>query len=225
MLGATAVRTLVAKLAPDDRWASRAAALGIGCFGLWAGHDALGPDLGGDAHRTLGWALGAVLALLGAGLTLRPANQPGTIATAVLGLALGLVPVASWLAAERTLAFDDIDEASEPQARWRRRLAPNDARAWLALAQHARSRDQNDHALAMASVARRLAPDDERMHARILELRSDVLATRGECDEARALFEEALEARAHAAMESLDLDLSEAYRLPPALASECGLED
>jgi tetratricopeptide (TPR) repeat protein len=227
VLFATIVRALVPKLAPDDRRAQWAAAVGIGLFGLFAGHDAFGPDLGGDAHRALGWAFGALLALIGAGLTLRRGEEAGRgrVAAMVLGFALGVLPAAVWLAAERALVFEDVDEVGEERARWARRLTPNEGRPWLALALSARGRDQNEHALAMADVAEGLRPDDDRFQARILELRADVHAARGDCERARALFDEALEARARAAMESLDLDLSEAYRLPPALAAECGLED
>ncbi len=227
-VSAMAVRALVPKLAAGDRrTGQRAAALGIALFGLYAGHDALGPDLGGDSHRALGWAFGGVLGLLGAGLTLRREERTGEarIATAVLGLAVGLLPAGAWLAAEQTTIFEDVDEVGEERARWRRRLAPNDARAWLALALHARRKEQNEHALAMASVADELRPTDDRFHARVLELRSDVRAAEGDCERARALFDEALEARARAAMESLDLDLSESYRMPPALAAECGFGD
>jgi len=228
VLFATVVRVLVPRLLPDHGAAGRwAAALGIGLFGLIAGHDALGPDLGGTNFRSLSWAFGGVLGLVGAGLTLRrsEASGEGRPAAAVLGLALGLLPAAGWVAAERAVAFDDVDEVGEERARWRRRLAPDDARPWLALARFARNREENDHALAMASVAEALNPGNDRFEARVLELRADVHAAEGDCNRARALFDEALEARARAAMESLDLDLSEAYRLPAALASECGLED
>lgn len=225
LLFATIARRVIPKILPEDRWACWAAAVGIGAFGLFAGHDALGPILGGDGRLALGWAFGGVLALLGAGVSLRrtEASGPGRVATAVLALAIGLLPAAGWLFAEQATRFDDVDEANEERARWRRRLAPNDARAWLALGIHARRKGQNEHALAMASVAEELEPADDRFHARILELRSAVHAAEGECDEARALFQQALEARARAAMESLDLDLSQSYRLPSALAAECGL--
>lgn len=224
VLFATTIRWLV-QVAIDDRWGRWAAAVGIGCFGFFAGHDALGPDIAGDSREALGLAFGGALALLGAGLTLRHQNEgqnEGRVATVVFGFALGLVPAAGWLLAEQATFFVDVDEVSQRRAQWRRRLAPNDSRAWLALAVQARRREQNEHALAMAAIAEELAPADDRFHARILELRSAVHAAEGECDEARALFQEALEARARAAMESLDLDLSESYRMPPALAAECG---
>jgi len=224
VLAALGVRSLVARLAPNDRRAVLASAVGLALFGGLAGHDALGPDLAGAMHVTLGWAVGGFLALVGAGLALRriEAPEPGSLAAMVLGLAVGIAPAAAWLAAEHALAFDDVREVTESRAQWRRRMAPGDATAWLALALVARARDENDHALAMAEVAETLSPDDERFRAELLELRSDVLAARGRCDEARALFDEALAARARAAMDAFDLDLSRSYRLPRALAAECG---
>jgi len=222
------VRALVPRLLPDDLVVGRrAAALGLGLFGVLAGHDALGPDLGGDARVALGWGFGGVLGLLGAGLTLPRGDEAGKgrIAAMVLGLALGFLPAAFWFATERTLAFEDVDAASEERARWRRRLSPTDARAWLALALRARSKDQNDHALALGAVAETLETEDDRFQARILELRADVWAAEGDCERARALFTEALKARARAAMETLDLDLGESYRLPPAFAANCRLDE
>ncbi len=223
-IAALGVRAILARLAPSDRRAVAASALGLALFGGLAGHDAIGPDLGGTSHAALGWALGGFLAILGAGLTLRRVDEPepGTWAPLVLGFTMGLAPAISWFAAEQALSFDEVREVSESRAQWRRRLAPNDPNAWLALAFVARSRQENDHAMAMAGIAERLEPEDDRFSAEVLELRSDVHASRGECEEARTLFDEALAARARAALEDFDLDLSQSYRLPRALAAECG---
>lgn len=223
-IAALGVRSLLARLAPNDHRAVLASALGLALFGGLAGHDALGPDIGGASHVGLGWALGGFLALVGAGLAMRRVEEPDAsgIAPVVLGFAMGIAPAVAWLAAEQALAFESPREVSESRAQWRRRMAPNDPQAWLALALVARSREENDHAMAMAAVAEALEPDDDRFQAELLELRSDVAASRGECDEARALFDEALAARARAAIEDLDLDLSQSYRLPRALAAECG---
>ena len=223
-----AVRALLPRLlVAGRRGPTVASSIGLAAFGFVAGFDALGPDLAGGNARWAGWVFGVALAAIAAGLPwLRRKDDDEDEAPArgsaslVLGLALGLLPLGLWVGAESALAFDEVEGVGESRARWRRRMAPRDPAAWLALARVERDRERLEVALALADVATSL--DDGSREAELLELRSDIHAARGECDEARALFDQALEARARAALETFDLDLSRSYRLPRALAAECG---
>lgn len=150
----------------------------------------------------------------------RPA-PPATRLGALAGLALGASLAACAYGASSLTAIepDRIATIDGDAARWRQRIAPWDPNAMLALAWDSRRDDAFDEADARIDAAEALgAPRPE-----VLEARSELLAARGRCDEADALFDQAIAARSMAAFEAdpfAPLELG-GWHLPPSLVSEC----
>ena len=222
---AMAARIGLSRVESGRRHATVAASVGLALFAFVAGLDALPvPAVGGGSWQ--GPLFGAALAAVALALPWRARAghppEPLRAAPVVFGLSIGLLPLLAWVGAEGALAFEDPAAVTETRARWRHRLVPGDPRAWLGMAHGAERAGQDDRAMALAAVAARLGTS-ARLEAATLELRSGLLAERGECERARELFDRALVLRAREALDTLDLDLSESYRLPPSLATRCGL--
>jgi Zn-dependent protease with chaperone function len=141
-----------------------------------------------------------------------------------LGLAAGLagsaVLVLAMLGASEAteIAPREVPTAGLDAARWRLRIDPWDADAVLALAWATRGDEDLSRATRLVELARRIgAPDAERM-----ELEAEILAARGECEQARALFDRSLEARAVRAMADQEsaLELG-GWHIPPTLVRDC----
>ncbi len=215
-------RIALSRLSRDRRHAALAASVGLALFAFIAAHDALPPTLFGAAPR---WVFAAALALVALVLPWRrrAGHPPERLrpAPVVLGLGLGLLPLFAWMGIEGALAFAEPEEAGELQATWRHRMAPGDPRAWLALAHQTLRAGDAERAQALAAVAAEMAPGGK-LEAATLELRAEVLAAASECEEARELFEQALELRAREAMETLELNLEDSYRMPRSFAANCG---
>lgn len=203
----------------------RAAEIGMATL---AGLTALGPAL---LDRPRGWesvafALACALVALGAGAVARRRSPPSAAEHgARLGIAVGLVTASTLIAlvlapwAVTRIAPSDATRASESAARWRLRVDPWDPAAMLASGWAARRRDAYARALAWAEAAREHGASE----AAALELEAEVLAARGQCERARARFDEALRARTEAAFAdplAAPLELG-GYHLPPSLLTEC----
>lgn len=146
-----------------------------------------------------------------------PATRLGLLA----GLAVASVLFACAYGA-RTLTVIEADHIAtiDGEAALRRqRVDPWDANAMLALAWDSRRDDALDEADARIAAAEALgAPRPE-----LLEARAEVAAARGRCDEADALFDEAIAARSMDAFSAdpfAPLELG-GWHLPPSLVSEC----
>lgn len=220
MLGGAALRAASAIVGPTEL-----------VLAALAGVTALGPAL---VERALGFesaafAIACALVALASGqLARRKAARPTVERSRGLGIAVGVVTAATLVAlvlAPWTLtAIADAPNANEDAARWRLRVDPWDPAAMLAAGWAERRREAYSRALLWAEEARTHGASE----ASTLELEAEVFATRGQCEEARARFDEALRARAEEAFTdplAQPLELG-GYRLPPSLLVECeGVSD
>ena len=172
--------------------------------------------------------LGGACALFACGLYAyrRPARAPGTghPLGALLGGAAALFLCAIVMAPAALTTISPDDAPYHGEATWRLRIDPWDATAMLASGWAARSRGELTRATARARESVRMGGPE----GPALELEAEVLAARGECAEARATFDRAIEARARDAFadDALPVPLVlGGYRLPPALLTECGALD
>jgi hypothetical protein len=146
-----------------------------------------------------------------------PRRRAGVVAGVLVSAAL--VAGAWGLDAATAVDLDAAPLAGAGPARWRLRLDPWDPSAMLALAWATRRDEDLGRAERQLRVAAYLGvPPADR-----LELEAELLAARGECDAARARFDEALAARADRAFEAPlePLELG-GWHLPPTLVTECG---
>lgn len=158
------------------------------------------------------------LAACGEALPERPLPVPtrnGRVAGVIVAALLVALP---WLAETVTV----VDVASAPElgadAAWRRlHVDPWDANATLALAWDARHREDLERSGEYLAAARHVGVAEPEA----LELEAELLAARGFCDEARATFDRALEARLVDPLRT-SLVLG-GYRLPRSLVTECGM--
>ena len=219
---AGAVACAAATMAVDtwlrSRWpaATRKKPLAAG-FALAALLTGMGLDLG---------FLPAALLLLVAGLFAFPPDRGRTAGSASVGTWIGGA-VACLVVALCALPFPltkiEQEEAMHAgDTTWRLRVDPWDGTAMLAAGWAARRREDLDRADASAVAALRMGVG----RGAALELQAEVLAARGECERARATFDEALEARAREAFNDDELLWEPlvlgGYQLPPTLVTECG---
>ncbi len=162
-----------------------------------------------------------VLGVLGAGYAVLAWPRTGAGGSFWLGLILGALPLVLFATVEYSTATGDPTVASEVRAEWRRRFAPWDADAALALAWVAQRAELPELASARWALAVRLGADE----ALTAELEAELLAQRGDCDGARDAFDRAMALRAERALDTFDLRLDRAYRLPETFVRRCGLQD
>lgn len=217
VIGGALLAVWVARRLQDGRRALLGAALSSFAFGVVAGHDAVDPSV----VSTKLWMAGVVLGVLAAGCALRrwPLTESG--GSLALGFVVGALPLALWTTVEYATATSDPTEASEARAAWRRRFAPWDPDAALAMAWVAQRADQPELASARRELAVRLGADE----ALTEELHAELLAREGDCDGAREAFDRAMALRAERALDTFDLRLDRAYRLPETFVRRCGLND
>lgn len=215
------VPALVHRLAPGaSPRASVAAAFGVFVVAQCVGFHSVGPTLVDSPMPLFGSAVGVLAA--GACLMRRKEavrGAPSGLSVDILALLLAAAPALIWVAALRATAIDDATTASQPHAEWRQVVDPWDPDVHLSLAWWAVREDDAERGGARLDVARRTGV----AQAPASELQAEILAMQGDCDGARAAFETALSARANAALETLDLRLEDAYRLPERFVRECGL--
>lgn len=215
------VPALVQRLAPGaSPRAYVAAAFGVFVVAQCVGFHSVGPSLVDSPLPLFGSAVG----VLAAGVCLmRRKNAvrgaPSGLNVDVLALLLAAAPALIWVAALRATSIDDATTSSQPHAEWRQVVDPWDPDVHLSLAWWAVREGNAERGAARLDIARRtgvpIAPASE--------LQAEILAMQGDCDGAREAFESALSARANAALETLDLRLEDAYRLPERFVRECGL--
>lgn len=148
-------------------------------------------------------------------------SPPRRRAGLVTGLAVSALLIAATAIAYvgTAIELEDAPLAGD-EAAWRRlRVDPWDGSAMLAAAWA--TRRQEDLELAEAQLA--LAAGLGVPAAEVMELEAELFATRGECDAARARFDEALRERARRAFDEpwRPLELG-GWHLPPSLVTECG---
>ena len=217
------VPALIHRIAPGASVrAYAAAALGTFLVAQTLGFHAIGPTLVDSPMPLFGSALG----VLAAGLCLmrRRSPTPGApsgLHVDALALVLAAAPALVCMAALRATGIDDATTASQPHAEWRQVVDPWDPDVHLSLAWWAVRKDNAERGAARLDVARRTGVPE----APASELQAEILAMQGDCAGARRAFENALSARANAALETLDLRLEDAYRLPERFVRECGLSD
>ncbi|MCA9608377.1 MAG: hypothetical protein KC619_22365 [Myxococcales bacterium] len=175
-----------------------------------------------------GIAVGAVLVTAGGGFAYRPRRRAADTTTAFgwfLGGAVALLLVAALAAPVPLTEIAPEDAPYHGDATWRLRVDPWDATAMLANGWAARERQELSRAVACARESVRMGGP----RGPALELEAEVLAARGACDEARATFDRAIQARARVSFsdDSLLAPLVlGGYQLPPTLVTNCGgLED
>ncbi len=209
------------------RWAL---AGGVGVLGVVAGWPALGPGLVNAPLPAFGIALG----LLGAALTMYRIGRVAPSAAQsdhpaietlwaawLMTVLLACFPVLPLQAAVYATKITDGAQATPREAALHRWFDPWDDQALLALAWNA----QREEELERAEDLRHLAERAGLSEAPAQELLAEIRATSGDCEGARAAFERALAARAEAALETLDLRLDDAYRLPETFVRNCELSE
>ena len=138
-----------------------------------------------------------------------------------VAVAFALIAGASAVELGTALPPDEAPSVSAVAAAWRLRVDPWDADAALALGWAARRSGDLARADDLRALAERLGAD----RAPTLELAAEVASTRGACDEASALVEQAVAVRARSAFGadvlSRRLELG-TYRLPPTFVRRCG---
>ncbi|MFT5358270.1 MAG: hypothetical protein ACI9KE_005508 [Polyangiales bacterium] len=215
------IPAIVQRLAPGaSPRAYVAAAFGVFVVAQCVGFHSVGPTLVDSPMPLFGSAVG----VLAAGVCLLRRKDavrgaPSGLSVDVLALLLAVSPALIWLAALRATSIDDATTCSQPHAEWRQVVDPWDPDVHLSLAWWAVREDDADRGAARLDVARRTGV----AQAPASELQAEILAMKGDCDGAREAFETALSARANAALETLDLRLEDAYRLPERFVRECGL--
>lgn len=137
-----------------------------------------------------------------------------------LGVFSSIVVCALILFAARFADVSDAPAASESSAWWGVRVDPWDAEAVLALAWSAERRDD----LELAAARMELAEKAGVARSESLTLAA-AIAARDDCDEARELFDLALESRAAEAIETGESLTLGGYYLPESLVSRCELND
>lgn len=145
-----------------------------------------------------------------------PPNSRAGLFVALLLIVAGLA--GAWLAVDLTqLRPEDVSTTGHTAA-WRRlHIDPWDARAVLALAWNARRQEDLERAEAYRAQAIELGVETYLA----LELRAELQATQGDCEAARATFDEALASRViDPLLVSMELG---GYTVPPALITDCGM--
>lgn len=145
-----------------------------------------------------------------------PPNSRAGLAVALLVILAGVA--GAWLAVDLTqLRPEDVSTTGHAAA-WRRlHIDPWDARAVLALAWNARRQEDLERAEAYRAQAIELGVETYLA----LELRAELEATQGDCEAARATFDEALASRViDPLLVSMELG---GYTVPPALITDCGM--
>lgn len=221
---------------------------GLACVGLTLAADALvARRLGWTAparRRELGLAVGGAVVLDAVIWAATTEPQVAVVSGALFALALvahardpsrrsragwlvgatiaGALSSAVALAAWATpIEVGEAANTSESAAEWRLRVDPWDDVAMLAYGWGASAREAPQQARARLDLARRMGVGE----APALELEAELAALAGDCDEARALFDRALRARAMAAFDEDGLAeplLLGGYHLPPTMVTECG---
>lgn len=135
-----------------------------------------------------------------------------------LGVFASLVVCALVVVGQRVADVSDSAEATESSAWWGVRIDPWDADAVLALAWAAERRDE----LEVARLRMELAEKAGVARSESLTLAA-AIAARESCEEARELFDLALESRAAEAMESGESLTLGGYHLPEGLVRRCEL--
>lgn len=207
---------LAAQIAGGRRTLAGLASM-VFALGLVAGIDVLDPQWL-DTKLPIA---GVLLGFIGAGATLWQWRETKAGGSAALGLALGAIPLVLFVTLEHATVLEDPTEASESQASWRRRLSPWDPEAMLALAWVAQRGEHLDIAQARLDLAVELGADEAYSN----ELDAELKAGGGDCDAAREAFDRAMAIRAERALETFDLRLDQAYRLPETFVRLCGLQD
>ena len=215
------IPSMVHRLAPGaSPRAAVAAAFGVFVVAQCIGFHSIGPTLV-DSPMPL---FGSVVGVLAAGTCLMRRKDavrgaPSGLSVDMLAFLIAAAPALIWVAALRGTSIDDPTTSSQAHSEWRQVVDPWDPDVHLSLAWWAVREDDAERGEARLEVARRtgVAP------APASELQAEILAMQGDCVGAREAFETALSARANAALETLDLRLEDAYRLPERFVRECGL--
>ena len=145
-----------------------------------------------------------------------PPNARAGLLTAIVVIIMGCA--GAWLAMDLTHILPADVSTTGHTAAWRRlHIDPWDDRAVLALAWNARRQEDLERAEAYRQQAIALGVEEYLA----LELRAELQATSGDCDAARATFDQALASRVADPLEAV-MELG-GYTVPPALITECGM--